>query len=95
MVHCKDQNPVEWLKQNWNNVISSVQTLATQLGREAPLNVIGTLSEVEARDALRLHKGNVWAAVRECVEQRQKKVYIIKRSKQQFKFTYIFFFVVH
>ena len=34
----------------------------------------GTISNKEARDALRLHKGNVWSAVTECVEQRRKKV---------------------
>lgn len=37
------------------------------------MNIVGTVSETEARDALRLHKGNIWAAVTECVEQRQKK----------------------
>lgn len=67
-------NPVDWLRQNWDATIASVQTLATQLGREGPINVVGTVSENEARDALRMHKGNIWAAVTECVEQRQKKV---------------------
>lgn len=74
MAHCKDENPIDWLKQNWDATITSVQTLATQLGREGPINIIGTVSEIEARDALRKHKGNVWDAVHECVDQRQRKV---------------------
>lgn len=74
MTHCGEQHPIDWLRQNWQKTISTVQTLATQLGREGPMNIVGTVSEVEAREALRLHKGNVWPAVTECVEQRQKKV---------------------
>ncbi|XP_072395031.1 uncharacterized protein LUBEL isoform X2 [Diabrotica undecimpunctata] len=73
LIHCKDANPIEWLKEHWESTISSVQTLATQMGREGPINIVGTVSKVEARDALRKHKGNMWPAVEECVEQRQKK----------------------
>lgn len=47
---------------------------ASNVGHEAEENTIGTLSKVEARDALRKHKGNIWAAVTECVETRQLKV---------------------
>ncbi|XP_044752367.1 E3 ubiquitin-protein ligase lubel isoform X2 [Coccinella septempunctata] len=70
---CKDMNPIEWLKQNWKTTLTSVVTLATQMGREMPMNIIGTISEKEAREALILHKGVLWPAVTECVEQRQKK----------------------
>jgi E3 ubiquitin-protein ligase RNF31 len=57
-------------------MIETVQTLATKYGREKGQenNQIGTISSTEAKDALRVHKGNVWAAVTECVEQRRKKV---------------------
>lgn len=75
LIHCKDMNPVDWLRQNWEATITSVQTLATQMGREGPMNIVGTVSEIEARDALRLHKGNIWDAVTECVETRQRKVH--------------------
>lgn len=74
LMHCKEMNPIDWLRENWDATIASVQTLATQMGREGPMNIVGTVSEQEARDALRLHKGNLWPAVTECVEQRQKKV---------------------
>ena len=37
-------------------------------------NRVGTLSKTEAKMALRKHKGNIWAAVTECVESRQAKV---------------------
>ncbi|KAG5896886.1 hypothetical protein JTB14_033524 [Gonioctena quinquepunctata] len=73
ILHCKDMNPIEWLKHNWDAIIARVQTLATQMGREGPMNIVGTVSEKEARDALRLHQGNLWPAVEECVEERQKK----------------------
>ena len=38
----------------------------------------GTISKAEAREALRKHKGNIWASVTECVEGRQQKVVILK-----------------
>jgi len=57
-------------------MIETVQTLATKYGRDKgqELNEVGTISPPEAKEALRLHRGNVWAAVTECVEQRRKKV---------------------
>ncbi|GLG99758.1 Potential E3 ubiquitin-protein ligase ariadne-1 [Gryllus bimaculatus] len=73
MNHCGDKNPVQWLQDNWRNMIDTVVTLATNYGHERKENNIGTISIAEAREALRLHKGNVWSAVTECVEQRQKK----------------------
>ncbi|CAG2059673.1 unnamed protein product, partial [Timema podura] len=73
MSHCGDKSPILWLQENWRNMIDTVVTLATNYGHERKENNIGTISVQEARDALRLHKGNVWAAVTECVEQRQKK----------------------
>ncbi len=44
---------------------------ATNAGEEAPENKVGRLSQLEARAALRKHKGNVWASVTECVDGRQ------------------------
>ncbi|KAJ8960923.1 hypothetical protein NQ318_020223 [Aromia moschata] len=73
ILHCKDANPIEWLREHWDATVASVQTLATQMGREGPMNIVGTVSEKEARDALREHKGNLWPAVEKCVEQRQRK----------------------
>ena len=63
-----------WLKENWENMIETVMTLASNVGHEKDQNTIGTLSKTEAREALRTHKGNIWASVTECVEQRQAKV---------------------
>ncbi|KAK9511230.1 hypothetical protein O3M35_005827 [Rhynocoris fuscipes] len=73
LTHSEDEDPVEWLKQNWRNMIDTVVTLATNYGHERKENTVGTISASEARDALRLHDGNVWAAVTECVDQRQRK----------------------
>jgi len=57
-------------------MVETVQTLATKYGRDKgqELNEVGTISIPEGKEALRLHKGNVWAAVTECVEQRRRKV---------------------
>lgn len=74
LAQCGQQNPIDWLLEHWEKTINTVQTLATNFGRECRQNTVGTVSVAEAKDALRLHKGNVWAAVTECVEQRQKKV---------------------
>lgn len=87
LAQCGEGDPVAWLKDNWRNMIDTVVTLATNYGHERRENTIGTISAAEARDALRQHGGNVWAAVTECVDQRQKKVtnsYIYATSTANF-----------
>lgn len=64
---------MSWLRENWSRLIETVQTLATKYGHEHKENIIGTISAIEAREALRIHKGNIWQAVSECIEQRQRK----------------------
>merc|ERR1719347_1869281 len=71
--HCGDINPITWLTDNWGNMIETVMTLGSNVGHEAEENTIGTISKAEAKEALRKHKGNIWAAVTECVEGRQQK----------------------
>merc|ERR1719322_284781 len=73
--HCGSDcvNPVTWLNENWENMMETVMTLASNVGHEAEENTIGTISKAEAREALRKHKGNIWASVTECVEGRQQK----------------------
>ena len=61
--------PIAWLTENWANMIDTVMTLASNVGHEAEENTIGTISKAEAKDALRKHKGNIWASVTECVEE--------------------------
>ncbi|EAT37920.1 AAEL010147-PA, partial [Aedes aegypti] len=75
--HCRDKHPVQWLRDNWYKLVGTVQTLATKYGHEKRENTIGTISSTEAREALRLHKGNIWHAITECIEQRQKKYHEI------------------
>ena len=72
--HCGDMTPITWLRDNWGNMAETVMTLASNVGHEAEENTIGTISLSEAKEALRKHKGNIWAAVTECVEGRQAKV---------------------
>jgi len=71
--HCEGSNPIMWLRDNWQKLIETVQHLATKYGHELKVNNIGTISSIEAREALRLHKGNVWHAVTQCIEHRQRK----------------------
>ncbi|CRK97753.1 CLUMA_CG011133, isoform A [Clunio marinus] len=71
--HCEGSNPILWLRENWQKLIETVQHLATKYGHELKVNTVGTISAIEAREALRLHKGNIWHAVTKCIEQRQKK----------------------
>ncbi|XP_023290946.2 E3 ubiquitin-protein ligase lubel isoform X1 [Lucilia cuprina] len=68
-----DMHPLVWLRDNWPKLIQTVQSLATKYGQERAENTIGTISQMEARDALRMHTGNIWQAVSECIEQRQRK----------------------
>ena len=72
--HCGESNPVLWLAENMDKMIATVTTLSNNVGNEAEKNTTGNLTSAEAREALRKHKGNVWAAVTECVEGRQAKV---------------------
>lgn len=73
MNHCEGSNPVIWLRENWHKLIETVQHLATKYGHELRTNTIGTISSIEARESLRMHKGNIWRAVTHCIEQRQRK----------------------
>lgn len=73
LAHCGSASPITWLLENWPKLIDTVQNLSTKYGQERKENIIGTMSAVESRDALRMHKGNVWHAVTECIQQRQRK----------------------
>lgn len=64
---------MQWLRENWTKLIQTVQSLATKYGQERAENTIGTISQTEAREALCIHFGNIWQAVSECIEQRQRK----------------------
>ncbi|XP_062125231.1 E3 ubiquitin-protein ligase lubel isoform X6 [Drosophila sulfurigaster albostrigata] len=67
-----DKNPIQWLRDNWHKLVETVQSLATKYGQERAENTIGTISQQEARNALRSSSGNVWQAVADCIQQRQQ-----------------------
>lgn len=69
--HASDGDPLAWLNENWQKLIETVQTLATKYGQEHKENIVGTISSIEAREALKSNKGNVWQAITECIEKRQ------------------------
>ncbi|KAL7740555.1 hypothetical protein ACLKA6_012321, partial [Drosophila palustris] len=68
-----DIHPIQWLRENWHKLVQTVQSLSTKYGQERAENTIGTISQNEARDALRSSGGNVWQAVADCIQQRQQK----------------------
>ncbi|KAH8251375.1 hypothetical protein KR032_010234 [Drosophila birchii] len=68
-----DTHPIQWLRENWHKLIQTVQSLSTKYGQERGENTIGTVSQNEAREALRNSGGNVWQAVADCIQQRQQK----------------------
>lgn len=78
LASCSDADPITWLNDNWQKLIETVQTLSTKYGQEHKENIVGTISPIEARDALKKHKGNVWHAVTECIENRQSAFNAIK-----------------
>lgn len=91
MTNCGSQQPITWLRENWSNMVDTVLTVATKYGRETKENNVGTISQKEAKESLKKHKGNIWQAVTECVQQRQKKVLKITIiSSQSNKFVWLF-----
>ncbi|ALC38437.1 CG11321 [Drosophila busckii] len=68
-----DLHPIQWLRENWHKLVQTVQSLSTKYGQEKAENTIGTVSQNEAREALRRSGGNVWQAVADCIQQRQQK----------------------
>lgn len=67
-------NPIEWLKTQWPHLVETVQVLVTAQGKELKENSIGVLSPAEAKEALRLAKGDMWNAVAAAIQRRQQKV---------------------
>jgi E3 ubiquitin-protein ligase RNF31 len=68
-------NPLDWLRSQWPHLIETVQLLATARGKDlAEGNDVGPLSVQEAKEALRIAKGDVWIAVASAIQIRQRKV---------------------
>lgn len=70
-------SPIDWLKTQWPHLVETVQVLVTTQGKELKENNIGVLSAIEAKEALRATKGDVWNAVAMAVQRRQLKVRIL------------------
>lgn len=76
-MHCGKENPVFWLEDNWPQMIKNVIGLAAKYGEENEENDVGAITTTEAKEALRIHRGDIWDAVAECIETRQRKVIFI------------------
>ncbi|XP_078040548.1 linear Ubiquitin E3 ligase isoform X4 [Augochlora pura] len=66
-------NPIDWLKAQWPHLVETVQVLATTQGKELKENNIGAITAAEAKEAVRLAKGDVWNSVAVAVQRRQQK----------------------
>ncbi|XP_017793937.1 PREDICTED: uncharacterized protein LOC108575614 isoform X3 [Habropoda laboriosa] len=66
-------HPIEWLRTQWPHLVETVQILVTTQGKEQKENNIGVLSAVEAKEALRATKGDVWNSVAMAIQRRQQK----------------------
>ncbi|XP_011691538.1 PREDICTED: uncharacterized protein LOC105452267 isoform X2 [Wasmannia auropunctata] len=65
-------NPIEWLQTQWPHLVETVRVLVTAQGKEMKEN-IGVLSPLEAKEALRSVKGDMWNAVATAIQRRQQK----------------------
>ena len=79
VAHCGDADPVDWLDENFEELLETVMTLATKVWREAEEeNTVGTLSREEAVGAVRRNRGELWPSVTDCVEGRRTKVQYVR-----------------
>lgn len=95
LTHCGDGNPITWLQENWLKLVETVQTLATKYGQERKENIVGTISAIEAKEALKKNKGNVWHAVTECIEQRQRSFNFINSQGKYLREDIVTYLTVH
>ncbi|RWS14563.1 IBR domain containing protein-like protein [Dinothrombium tinctorium] len=86
-------NALEWLEENWSNMIETVLTLANnQLmhnekkkgNTKKGLMHISLISEAEAKDALRAAKGNIWQAIEKCVQRKQEGTHLDGKGTKSF-----------
>ncbi|XP_058801962.1 E3 ubiquitin-protein ligase lubel-like isoform X1 [Phymastichus coffea] len=67
-------NPLDWLRTQWPNLVETVQILATTRGKDlSEGSGIGHVSDIEAKEVLRLAKGDMWIAVASAIQLRQRK----------------------
>lgn len=55
-------------------MIKNVIALAAKYGEDNEENDVGVITASEAKMALHIHRGDIWDAVTECIENRQRKV---------------------
>ncbi|XP_078582855.1 uncharacterized protein LOC144865757 [Branchiostoma floridae x Branchiostoma japonicum] len=71
--HCGNANPVDWLKENWRELVARVAALATEGGKKLNVNIVGVITTQEAADALRKKEGDFQKSIKECIDCRRKK----------------------
>ena len=69
-------NPLDWLRNQWPHLVETVQILATTRGKDlGEGNDVGTITAAEAKEVLRMAKGDIWIAVASAIQIRQRKVW--------------------
>ncbi|KAJ8672719.1 hypothetical protein QAD02_003979 [Eretmocerus hayati] len=67
-------NPIDWLKNQWHHLVETVQILATTRGKDlGEANDVGNITVAEAKEVLRLGKGDLWIALASAIQLRQRK----------------------
>ncbi|XP_078687862.1 uncharacterized protein LOC144919988 [Branchiostoma floridae x Branchiostoma belcheri] len=79
LLHCENGDPVNWLKENWQELVSSVAAQATEESKKLKTNIVGVITTQEAAEALRKQEGDVAKSIKECIDCRRKKfIYVME-----------------
>ncbi|KAI8489823.1 Baculoviral IAP repeat-containing protein 2 [Branchiostoma belcheri] len=73
LFHCGNGDPVQWLKENWHELVYSVAAQATEEGKKLKTNIVRVITTQEAAEALRKQQGDIAKSIKECIDCRRKK----------------------
>ncbi|XP_015789646.2 LOW QUALITY PROTEIN: uncharacterized protein LOC107366537 [Tetranychus urticae] len=86
-------SPLDWLDENWNNMVETVLTLSNnqlvqnekkRLGKKYKLTAIDLVTTKDAKSALRSTKGNIWQAIDKCVQKKEDDKTVDKKDIKSF-----------
>ncbi|KAI8479486.1 CD40 signaling pathway [Branchiostoma belcheri] len=79
LLHCENGDPVQWLKENWQGLVASIATQATEESKKLKTNIVGVITTQEAAEALRKQEGDIAKSIKECIDCRRKKfIYVME-----------------
>ena len=95
-LHCSPTEPLEWLEENWSNMVETVLRLAnnqiiqneTKKGKiKGRISENSLVREKDAKFCLRKTKGNVWTAVEKCIQRKEEERMNSSKSPKEKSFT--------